>query len=136
MTRDESTPTAQGRTRDHLANERTFLAWVRTSLGLIGLGFVLARMGLFLRQLAMLGAIPTRGLQAGREFLIVGVVFLVMGTVITGWSGWLYHRVRQEIEVDRYQPARGSVLALTIIVVVGGLVIVGLVLWRMLATGT
>jgi uncharacterized membrane protein YidH (DUF202 family) len=31
--------------RDHLANERTFLAWVRTALGLIGLGFVLARMG-------------------------------------------------------------------------------------------
>ncbi len=40
------------RTRDHLANVRTFLAWVRTALALIGLGFVVARMGLFLRQLA------------------------------------------------------------------------------------
>src|SRR4051812_16870741 len=41
------------RARDHLANERTFLAWVRTALGLLGLGFVLARMGLFLEQLAL-----------------------------------------------------------------------------------
>ncbi len=29
--------------RDHLANERTFLAWVRTALGLVGLGVVLER---------------------------------------------------------------------------------------------
>ena len=31
--------------RDHLANERTFLAWVRTSLGLVGLGVLLERLG-------------------------------------------------------------------------------------------
>lgn len=31
--------------RDHLANERTFLAWVRTALGLVGLGVVLERLG-------------------------------------------------------------------------------------------
>ncbi len=29
--------------RDHLANERTFLAWVRTALGLVGLGVVMER---------------------------------------------------------------------------------------------
>ncbi|MFW2390423.1 MAG: YidH family protein [Polyangiales bacterium] len=31
--------------RDHLANERTFLAWVRTALGLVGLGVILERLG-------------------------------------------------------------------------------------------
>jgi putative membrane protein len=31
--------------RDHLANERTFLAYVRTSLALVGFGFVIARLG-------------------------------------------------------------------------------------------
>jgi putative membrane protein len=36
----------QGSTaRDHLANERTFLAWVRTALGLVGLGVLLERLG-------------------------------------------------------------------------------------------
>lgn len=36
---------AQSTARDHLANERTFLAWVRTALGLVGLGVLLERLG-------------------------------------------------------------------------------------------
>jgi|GEM_PF-5432662 len=39
------------RQREHQANERTFLAWLRTSIALIGFGFAIARFGLFLRQL-------------------------------------------------------------------------------------
>ena len=36
---------------DYLAAERTFLAWIRTGLALMGFGFVVARFGLFLRML-------------------------------------------------------------------------------------
>ncbi len=39
------------RQREHQANERTFLAWLRTSIALIGFGFVIARFGLFLHEL-------------------------------------------------------------------------------------
>jgi putative membrane protein len=38
--------------RLHQANERTLLAWVRTALAMMGFGFVVARFGLFLRELA------------------------------------------------------------------------------------
>ncbi len=55
-------PRPEARARDHLANERTFLAWIRTALGLIGMGFVLARMGLFLEQLASVG--PPAGIAS------------------------------------------------------------------------
>jgi len=34
-----------------LANERTFLAWVRTCIALIGLGFIIAKFGLFIEEL-------------------------------------------------------------------------------------
>ncbi len=130
-----SQPGLPNRTRDHLANERTFLAWVRTSLGLIGLGFVLARMGLFLRQLAAASVpIATHDRYTGHEFLITGVIFLVLGTALAGWSGWLYRLSRLAIDSGRYEPARHAVLALTILVVVGGLVIVGLLLWRTLVS--
>jgi putative membrane protein len=39
------------RQREHQANERTFLAWLRTSIALIGFGFAIARFGLFLQEL-------------------------------------------------------------------------------------
>ena len=124
------------RTRDHLANERTFLAWVRTSLGLIGLGFVLARMGLFLERLAWLGA----GERAaghpgeGHPFVVAGVVFLVLGTALAGGSGWLYDRARRDIDAERYEPAWRSVFALTALIVLGGLAIVAIVLHGLLWT--
>jgi putative membrane protein len=38
--------------RIYFAAERTFLAWIRTGLALMGFGFVVARFGLFLRQIA------------------------------------------------------------------------------------
>jgi putative membrane protein len=128
-------------TRDHLANERTFLAWVRTALGLIGLGFVLGRMGLFLRQIALAagaaapGGMPearelARQAHTGNEFIATGVVFLAVGTALVGWSGWLYHRTRRGIDAGRYEPAGASVAALTGFLVVGGLAIIALVIWR------
>jgi putative membrane protein len=134
---DSSSPSVShspSRVRDHLANERTFLAWVRTALGLIGLGFVLARMGLFLRQLALSSNQPPPvHLWTGHEFVLSGVVFLVLGTALCGWTGWLYHRTCRAIDEDRFEPARATVQVLTAVVVVGGLLIVGLVLWNRLA---
>ena len=43
------------RAREHLANERTLLAWIRTAIALMGLGFVVARFGLFLREISAIG---------------------------------------------------------------------------------
>jgi putative membrane protein len=41
------------KTNEHLANERTFLAWVRTSIATISLGFVIARFSFWLREIAI-----------------------------------------------------------------------------------
>lgn len=41
--------------RDYLAAERTFLAWIRTGLALMGFGFVAARFGLFLERIQLVG---------------------------------------------------------------------------------
>jgi putative membrane protein len=88
-------------------------------------------MGLFLRQLAMVGGVTNlRSLHSGREFLITGVVFLALGTVLCGWTGYLYHRTRRAIDDDRYLPAALTVNSLTAVVAVGGLLIAALVRWR------
>jgi putative membrane protein len=132
LDRTEPPDRPPARVADHLANERTYLAWVRTALGLIGMGFVLARMGVFLRQLASLGQPgPRREFRGSHEFLITGVVFLVLGTVTTLGSGWLYHRGRRAIDAGRYEPAWRAVAALTVVVVAGGLAVTALVLWQL-----
>jgi putative membrane protein len=72
--------------RLHQANERTLLAWIRTALSLMGLGFVIARFGLFLRELANVheGAAPTTvqsSIWLGVALASAGVVVAIASTL-------------------------------------------------------
>src|SRR3978361_1718998 len=49
---ENSAQAAEKDPRVYFAEERTFLAWIRTGLGLMGVGFAVARFGLFLRQMS------------------------------------------------------------------------------------
>jgi putative membrane protein len=63
-----------------LAAERTFLAWIRTGLALMGFGFVVARFGLFLREMEVAKGIPY---HAGHGVsLFVGIALVVLGVVL------------------------------------------------------
>ncbi len=74
------------------ANERTFLAWVRTGVAVIALGFVIERFNLFLLSIA--GALPDNadrlrihrfdnpaGRYGGAALIAVGVTLIVISTV-------------------------------------------------------
>ena len=65
--------------RVYFAAERTFLAWIRTGLGLMGVGFAVSRFGLFLRELSA-SHLPaqTTGLS-----LWSGVMLVALGVVVT-----------------------------------------------------
>ena len=65
----------RGNASDYLAAERTFLAWLRTALALMGFGFVVARFGLFLRRCS---APPSASVSAlERVARLVSVLTLV-----------------------------------------------------------
>lgn len=65
---------------DYLAAERTFLAWIRTGLALMGFGFVVARFGLFLREIAM--TTHARPLESTGMSLWIGTALLIVGVAV------------------------------------------------------
>ena len=69
---------------DYLAAERTFLAWIRTGLALMGFGFVVARFGLFLRAL-QIGQPALQAPAYGPSFWF-GTALIVLGVIVNGWS--------------------------------------------------
>jgi putative membrane protein len=73
---------------DHAANERTFLAWVRTAIAVMAFGFVIERFDLFLQALApqmALKQIAPHGQKfanaAGLAFIAIGVAMIVIAGV-------------------------------------------------------
>lgn len=71
--------------RIYFAAERTFLAWLRTGLGLMGIGFAVSRFGLFLRQVRLGAALPlhTTGVSvySGVSLVMLGVVVNIAAVV-------------------------------------------------------
>jgi putative membrane protein len=87
------------RAREHLANERTLLAWTRTSLTLIGVGFVVARFGLFLRTLESPGTPVARFSVSA----LIGIAAIVAGLVAGGAALVRFARARGQIEAGAYR---------------------------------
>ncbi len=82
--------------RDHLANERTFLAWMRTAITIIALGFVVAKFGILLREVG--GARVHSGTAEAGGVVGVGLVFGGMLTAALGAMKFL--QIRRDIEMD------------------------------------
>jgi len=115
--------------RTDLSNERTLLAWVRTSLALITLGFVVERFDLFLAKLTGSEQAPT--LPEMVRWL--PVVFFALGGVIIALAAWEFFRNRVRIHYGR--PSNRLELRDAMILVIVGFVLVVSVLFLLARPG-
>ena len=90
------------RASDHLANERTFLAWGRTSISVIVFGFVVAKFGITLRQFFRFENLDPH--ETGIS-LALGVSFMVVGILMAILAIWRYQSTRVQIEQADFRPA-------------------------------
>src|SRR5579862_3882641 len=106
--------------RDYFAAERTFLAWIRTGLALMGFGFVVARFGLFLREIEF--SQHPLALHSARFTLWVGTALILIGVMVNLFSAVQHVRFVQAVKagtevVDR--PVAMAVVIALILAVTG-----------------
>ncbi len=107
--------------RVYFAAERTFLAWIRTGLGLMGVGFAVSRFSLFLRQLDSVGDRPTghtATLPRGS-----GIALVALGVLVNLLAALRHVQLIRELRTGTWQAGRISMQAvvLAIILALGGL---------------
>jgi putative membrane protein len=110
------------RLREHQANERTFLAWLRTSIALIGFGLAIDRFSLFLREKQPIVGdkeIPTFSMISSQS---ISIGLVIAGIIIIMLAVWRYNQVFQQIEQDNYQPTRFLIWATAGIVIFMGII--------------
>ncbi|BDI32983.1 hypothetical protein CCAX7_50340 [Capsulimonas corticalis] len=111
---------------EHLANERTFLAWVRTGIALMGFGVLIVRLRYFELQLASVGA-PAHHVSHGRATLL-GLLFAVFGLVALMFSAITYAKTRAMIDDGNYRPPSRIVMTFVAVLSLLGLATVAYLL--------
>lgn len=100
------------RIRDHLANERTYLSWMRSAIALMGFGVLIVRLRILRPPLAPQA--PGVGWRLGLVFAVVGLLAVLMSTQH-------YFAVRDDIEEDTYEPPDRWVILASITILLLGL---------------
>ncbi len=116
-----------GNRRAHMANERTFLAWIRTSIGIMAFGFVVEKFALFIKQMSLVlgkanigNALPSsHGYSA-----IVGIFLVGLGTLLVLLAFVRYKKVERQIDTDTFQRSAILDILLTLSVLVVGIFLV------------
>ncbi len=109
--------------REHLANERTFLAWIRTSIALMGLGFVIVKFALFLKELAVLLKNTDINITEGFS-AITGTGMVALGVLLAFFAFFQYKKVETQINRQNYKSSSFTSVLITLAIVVGGIFLV------------
>ncbi len=117
--------------RVYLALERTLLAWIRTGLAMMGFGFVVARFGLFLREIqAVERAAPVQSPQMSLWF---GTALVVMGVIVNVVAAMNHRHMVSKLRAGSWdidQPGNSGVAVALSLACAGLVVAVYLLVFR------
>jgi len=107
-----------------MANERTFLSWIRTSVGIMAFGFVVEKFAVFVREVSFFvqkSELPsTRGQAPSHGYSsILGIMLIGLGALMGFLAFIRYKKIEKQIDEDTYHPSLilDMLLALSILVI-------------------
>lgn len=111
---------------DHAANERTYLAWVRTAIAVMAFGFLVEKFDLFLEIGARSFGRSSVGWQApsATNALVgdlAGLLLIVLGGAMIGVATARFRRVGRDIDAEEARPARGTAMDIALVALLLGL---------------
>ena len=116
MSGDDDGTDQFSRARDHMANERTYLAWLRTAVNVMIVGLAVARFG--------------SGGRPGALALSAGALLVAVGAAGLGYGTLRYRAVNRELEDGRFVtgshsagPQRAAVVLVVALVLATGLLL-------------
>lgn len=126
MIEDKNSAKVRNR-RVYMANERTFLAWIRTCIGIMVFGVVVQRFALFVRQMSLIlqeanienTMTPSHGYSA-----ILGTGLVGLGALMSLFAFIRYKKVERQIDEDTYQSSSILAALLTTAVLAVGIFLV------------
>ena len=107
-------PATSKKVTDHLANQRTFLAWIRTGLATITFGFVVERFGLLLRELGLKNT-PTVNNTTIHYSAIIGVSLVLLGVIMMVIALVSFLQIRRSIDQESFRPHAAFEIVLTVL---------------------
>ena len=121
--RSAKQPIISKKVSDHLANERTFLAWIRTGISVMAFGFVVERFGLLLRELGLRSAGAGTSNNTISYSRLLGIGITVLGIVLLVIALLNFIRIQRSIDEERYHPGIIFAIVLTVIAAIIGILL-------------
>ncbi len=121
----KANPTAKQNTAQHLANERTYLAYIRTAVALITLGITINRFTIFLVQSRLI-SLDQKIYWSFANVENAGIGMVIFGMAMVIWAVLNYARVKRQIDRGQFRPDFRIIVTIAIVIV--GLAGLGL-LW-------
>ncbi len=102
------------RATEYLANERTFLAWIRTSIAVISVGFLITRVGPLTHHVSTGEDSSPKSFNAS---FVMGIAMMVVGATVALLAVSRYHVVIRAIDEGCVKADRGLIILVTVLVV-------------------
>ena len=116
-----------GKPNDYLANERTFLAWLRTAMGIMGFGFIVVKFSMFTKQISLIideKLTLTHISYSG----IIGVLLVAIGSLTAIMAFINFKKIERQLRAGNYKSSNPLIAILTT-----GIVLISIILiWYLL----